>query len=47
MNKKKRTSVIITLMMLAMVLGNILPANTKEAYAKSNKTKICNFTPVW
>lgn len=44
MNQKKKKSLIITLMMLAMVLGQIIPANTKEAYAKSAKTKICNFT---
>lgn len=44
MNQKKKKSLIITLMMLAMVLGSIIPANTKEAYAKSAKTKVCNFT---
>jgi hypothetical protein len=44
MNQKKRKSVIITVMMLAMVLGSIIPANTKEAYAKSSKTQKCKFS---
>lgn len=44
MNQKKRKSFIITVMMLAMVLGSIIPANTKEAYAKSTYKNVCNFT---